>query len=114
MLAAKAANTSSRKKGRTEQMHVPTRGFLVVGLGIATALLPPTGSASVLGFGDKDGLHQIDTATNSVLLNVPFEAPAGIAVNAADGSVWVLTQSRLARVNAAGVVQSDHALKDLG
>jgi hypothetical protein len=94
-------------------MHKPAR-LLRQALGILLALYPLTVSAAGLWFGDKDGLHQIDTATNQVGSNVAFEPPVGIAVNAADGSVWVLTQKRLARLSEQGVVRFQAALRDLG
>lgn len=72
---------------------------------LAALLFPAAVSASVLWYGDKGGLHQIDTATNAIVANVAFEPPVAIAVNAADGSVSVLTQSRLARLSARGAVQ---------
>ena len=70
-------------------------------------------SASAIWFGDKDGLHQIDPATNRIVASVPFEPPVSIAV-AGDGSVWALTQTRLARLNAQGVLQFQRAVRDLG
>lgn len=94
-------------------MHRSAR-FLRQALGIAVALYPLTVFAAGLWFGDKDGLHQIDSATNRVVTNVAFEPAASIAVNAADGSVWALTQTRLARLNEQGVVQFQAALRDLG
>ena len=72
---------------------------------LAVLLFPVAVSASVLWYGDKGGLHQIDTATNAVVANITFEPPVAMAVNAADGSVSVLTQSRLARLSAGGAVQ---------
>ncbi len=72
---------------------------------LAATLLPAALSASVLWYGDKGGLHAIDTATNGIVINVAFEPPVAMAVNAADGSVSVLTQSRLARLDAHGAVQ---------
>jgi len=72
---------------------------------LVASLFPGAVSASVLWYGDKAGLHQIDTATNAIISNIAFEPPVAIAVNAADGSVSVLTQSRLARLSAAGSVQ---------
>src|SRR5437773_10365953 len=82
-------------------------------LALIAAFSPLNVSASGLWFGDNDGLHQIDTAANGVVLNVPFEPPVSIAVNATDGSVWVLTQTRLARLNAAGGGQMQRAVHDL-
>ena len=85
---------------------------LAVGLaiGFSTLSLP----AASLWFGDRDGLHRIDTATNQVAATVPFEAATSIAVNAADGSVWALSQGRIARLGANGAVQFQVAVRDLG
>src|SRR5712692_5968341 len=93
-------------------MHRSPRLFCWA-LVLIEAFSPLTLSASVLWFGDNAGLHQIDTAANGVVLNVPFEPPVSIAVNATDGSVWALTQTRLVRLNAGGVVQMQRALRDL-
>jgi sulfur relay (sulfurtransferase) complex TusBCD TusD component (DsrE family) len=71
-------------------------------------------SAAAVWFGDRDGLHRIDTATNQVVASVPFEPAVAIAVNAADGSVWALSQSRLARLSEQGSVQFQVAVRDLG
>ena len=84
---------------------------LAVALAIAFPTL--TLSAASLWFGDKDGLHRIDTATNHVAANVPFETAAAIAVNAADGSLWALSQDRLAHLSEQGVLQSAVSLRDL-
>jgi Big-like domain-containing protein/glucodextranase-like protein len=85
-------------------MHGCARS-LFARLVIAASLFPVALSASVLWYGDKSGLHQIDTATNAIAVDVAFEPPVAIAVNAADGSVSVLTQSRLARLDARGALQ---------
>ncbi|MGZ8832864.1 MAG: hypothetical protein ACXW19_06685, partial [Thermoanaerobaculia bacterium] len=95
-------------------MHRPARLFLCCALGVVAALHPLAAFASALWFGDKDGLHQIDTAANRVVLHVAFEHVTAIAVNAADGSVWVLTQDRLARLNQQGIVQFQISRRDLG
>src|SRR6185503_12903713 len=97
------------KKGRPEKMHKSVRLSFCILVFIA-AFSPLTLSGASLWFGDKDGLHQIDPGTNRVILNVPFEAPVSIAVNGADGSVWTLTQTRLARLSAQGVLQLQIAL----
>lgn len=81
---------------------------------VLISLFPAVVSASVLWYGDKAGLHQIDTATNAVVANIAFEPPVAIAVSAADGSVSVLTQSRLARLSARGVVQFQLPVNGLG
>jgi hypothetical protein len=65
-------------------------------------------------FGDRDGLHRIDTATNRIAASVAFEPAVAIAVNAADGSLWTLSQERLARVSEQGLVQFAVPLRDLG
>jgi hypothetical protein len=87
-----------------------TLGALV----LCAALYPAALSASVLWFGDRSGLHQIDTTTNTIVADVVFEPPVSIAVNAADGSVFVLTQLRLARLSAQGAIQLAIPVGDLG
>ena len=104
----------SLKKGMTEKMFRSVRSLLSCAFGVLVALLPLAASASVLWFGDKDSLHQIDTASNHVVVDVPFEPAVAIAVNAADSSVWTLTQKRLALVSSQGALQLQIALRDLG
>lgn len=87
---------------------------LRLALGVAIAIHAVSLSAASLWFGDKDGLHRIDTATNQVASTVPFEPTVALAVNGADGSLWALSQQRLARVSEQGVVQFQVALRDLG
>jgi hypothetical protein len=94
-------------------MHSPGRAFLGAAA-FAFALLSSTASGSVLWFGDHAGLHQIDAVSNTVVLNVPFETPQGLAVNAGDGSAWVLTQNRIAHVSVAGSILFERAVRDLG
>src|SRR5258708_1343524 len=101
------------KKGRPEKMHRSVRWPFCTLVFIA-ALSPLTLSGAALWFGDKDGLHQIDSGSNRVILNVAFDPPVSIAVNGGDGSVWTLTQTRIARLNAQGVLQVQRALRDLG
>ncbi|MGZ4777764.1 MAG: hypothetical protein ACXV5L_01100, partial [Thermoanaerobaculia bacterium] len=86
-------------------MYGSARSFLVRAFGFFAALCPLALSASVLWYGDKDGLHQIDTIANAVVENVGFEPAVALAVSAADGSVFVLTQTRLARISQQGSVQ---------
>ena len=88
--------------------------YLSLALAVLAASLAPSLSASPVWFGDKDGLHRIDAATNVVTMSVPFEPPVAIAVNGADGSLWALTRTRLARLDHAGVLRFELALRDLG
>ncbi|HEX6088162.1 MAG TPA: Ig-like domain-containing protein [Thermoanaerobaculia bacterium] len=83
-------------------------------LGVAIAIHAVSLSAASLWFGDKDGLHRIDTASNQVAATVPFEPTVGIAVSATDGLLWTLSQERLARLSEQGVLQFQVALRDLG
>jgi hypothetical protein len=94
-------------------MFRPARVFLLA-LVLALALIPSSSPASVLWFGDKDGLHQIDIPSNVVVADVALETPLAIAANAADGSAWVLTQSRLAHVASTGALLFDRDVRDLG
>ena len=80
----------------------------------ASAALSPVASASVVWFGDQAGLHQIDAVTNQIVADIAFEPPVAIAVNAGDGSVWVLTQSRLARFSQHGSVLLDISSRTFG
>ena len=93
-------------------MHPPGRSFLA--LGFALALSSSSAFASVLWFGDRSGLHAIDTTTNTIVVNVPIERPVAVAVNAAGGSVWVMTQSRIAHFSSSGALLFEHAQRDLG
>jgi hypothetical protein len=83
-------------------------------VGIAVVLHSFTLSAASVWFGDKTGLHRIDTATNQVVANVPFEPAVAIAANAADGSLWALSRERLAHLSEQGTVLFAVALRDLG
>ncbi|HYC93700.1 MAG TPA: hypothetical protein VEO54_31130, partial [Thermoanaerobaculia bacterium] len=65
-------------------------------------------------FGDKAGLHRIDTATNQIASSIDFEPAVAIAANAADGSLWALSQSRLAHLSEQGSLHFQAALRDLG
>ncbi|MGZ7079298.1 MAG: Ig-like domain-containing protein, partial [Thermoanaerobaculia bacterium] len=95
-------------------MYGSARSFLVRAFGFFAALCPLALSASVLWYGDKDGLHQIDTIANAVVENVGFEPAVALAVSAADGSVFVLTQTRLARISQQGSVQLNVPLRNFG
>ena len=92
----------------------PARAAMRRALIAILALYPVAGSAAVLWFGDKGGLHQIDTSVNRVVVDVAMEPPVAVAVNAADGSAWAVTQSRVLHVNSTGAIQFQVALKDLG
>ena len=83
-------------------------------LGISVFLHTLALSASSVWFGDQDGLHRIDAATNQVVASISFEPAVAIAVNSADGSVWALSQQRLARLSEGGSVQFEVAVRDLG
>src|SRR5690349_7863760 len=87
---------------------------LAIGLSILLLLLTSSLSAASLWFGDKDGLHRIDIATNEVTSAAGFEPALAIAANAADGSVWALSQQRIARLDEQGAVQFSVSLRDLG
>lgn len=87
---------------------------LRLAIGLPLLLLASTVSAASLWFGDKDGLHRIDTATNLVTSAVGFEPALSIAANAADGSVWALSQQRIARLDERGIVQFAVSLRELG
>jgi len=87
---------------------------LRLAIGLPLLLLASTLSAASLWFGDKDGLHRIDTATNQVTPAVGFEPALSIAANAADGSIWALSRQRIARLSEQGTVQFDVTLHELG
>jgi hypothetical protein len=83
-------------------------------VGLLFSLHALTLSAASLWFGDKGGLHRIDTVTNQIALTVPYEPTVAIGVNAADGSVWALSQQRLAHLSEQGSVEFQVAVRDLG
>jgi PAS domain-containing protein len=91
-----------------------TARFLRIAVGIGVVLHAVTLSAASLWFGDKAGLHRIDTATNQVASSIAFEPAVAIAANATDGSIWVLSQERLAHLSEQGVIQFKVAVRDLG
>jgi len=66
--------------------------LLRLAVGLSVALHSFTLFAASVWFGDRDGLHRIDTATNRIAASVAFEPAVAIAVNAADGSLWTLSQ----------------------
>jgi hypothetical protein len=88
--------------------------LLRLAVGLVFSIHAFTLSAASLWFGDKDGLHRIDTATNQIAATVPYEPTVAIGVNAADGSVWALSQQRLAHLSGQGAVQFQVAVRDLG
>jgi hypothetical protein len=53
-------------------------------------------------FGDEDGVHRVDTSTNRTDLNVDAAEPVALAVHPADGAVWILTRTRIAKYSASG------------
>ncbi|HYO79248.1 MAG TPA: Ig-like domain-containing protein [Thermoanaerobaculia bacterium] len=91
-----------------------TPALLRRALALAVVLHSFTLSAASVWFGDKDGLHRIDTATNTVAARLAFEPATAITVNAADGSLWALSHERLAQLSAAGTVQFSVSVRDLG
>ena len=98
-------------------MNRPAALRLAIGLPLlllASTLSASSFSASSLWFGDRDGLHRIDVATNQVTPAVGFEPALSIAANAADGSVWALSRNRIARLDEQGTVQFEVALRELG
>lgn len=88
--------------------------FLRLAVGLGVVLHAVTLSAASLWFGDKDGLHRIDTVTNQVVSSVAFEPAVAIVANAADGSLWALSQERLAHLGEQGAIQFKVAIRDLG
>ena len=93
---------------------MPRSALLRLAIGLSIAIHALSLSAASLWYGDKDGLHRIDTATNQVAASVPFEPAIAIAVNSNDGSLWVVSQERVARVSEHGLVQLTKPLRDLG
>lgn len=87
---------------------------LRLAVGIAFALHAFTLSAASLWFGDKDGLHRIDTASNQVVSNLVFDPPLSIAASAADGSLRVLSRERFAHLSEQGVVLFQISVRELG
>jgi Bacterial Ig domain len=85
---------------------------LAIGLAVFLHVFPL--SAASVWFGDKDGLHRIDTATNQIAASIPFEPAHAIAVNAGDGSLWAISQQRIARLGEQGSVLFQVAIRDLG
>ena len=70
-------------------------------------------SGATIWFGDKDGLHRVDTSTNRIDLDIDSSEPRALAVNAADGSVWSLTRSRITKYSADGIRLFDRTLDSL-
>jgi hypothetical protein len=106
--------THFHKKGYpNKNMSRSAAPRLALGLSVLL-LLTSTLSAASLWFGDKDGLHRIDIATNQVASAAGFEPALAIAANAADGSIWALSQQRIARLNEQGTVQFAVSLRALG
>lgn len=93
---------------------LPRSALLRLAIGLSIAIHALSLSAASLWYGDKDGLHRIDTATNTVAASVPFEPAIAIAVNSNDGSLWVVSQERVARLTEQGLVQFSARLRDLG
>lgn len=88
--------------------------LLRLAIGLAAAIPALTLSAASLWFGDKDGLHRIDTLSNQIVTSIPFEPAIAIAIDSTDGALWALSQQRLARLSEHGVVQIATPLRDLG
>jgi hypothetical protein len=82
-------------------------------LAAACALLAVPAQASMLWFGDQAGIHQIDTAANQVVANVVQDQSSAMVVNPKDGSLWVLTASRLLKYSATGSLLSQTDLKSV-
>jgi hypothetical protein len=93
---------------------LPRSVLLRLAIGLSVVFQTLSLSAGSLWYGDKDGLHRIDTATNAIAASVPFEPATAIAVNSTDGSLWVVSQQRIARLSEHGSVQFTARLRDLG
>jgi hypothetical protein len=78
----------------------------------ATAfLLAAVSTHASLWFGDNDGTHRVDAAASRSVLDIRTDPPAALATDAADDSVWVLTQSRLERYASDGTLRFGAALR---
>jgi hypothetical protein len=53
-------------------------------------------------FGDSHGAHRVDPLTNQIDLDVASAPPVALAIGS-DGSVWLLTSSRITHATAEGV-----------
>jgi hypothetical protein len=62
-------------------------------------------------FGDDDGAHRVNTDTNRVDLTIRSVDPVALAINANDGSLWVLTANRVLRYRSDGTYQSGAFLR---
>lgn len=81
-------------------MKVPVRA-----LGAVAALLTAVSAHASLWFGDNDGTHRVDPAVNRSVLDIRTDSPAALATDAADDSVWVLTQSRIEKYASDGTLR---------
>jgi hypothetical protein len=80
------------------------RKFQSAAAALLAVLVPTLAVAGPLWFGDQAGIHQIDTASNQVQLNIAQEQSYALALNQKDGSVWSLTASRLVKYGPGGAL----------
>ncbi|QJR09739.1 hypothetical protein DSM104443_00789 [Usitatibacter rugosus] len=60
------------------------------------------GAQAQLWFGDERGLHRFDPNTGVVDVDLPFGEALSLVTDRGDGSVWVLSKTRLARFSSDG------------
>jgi hypothetical protein len=63
---------------------------------------------------DRAQLYGVEAVTNEVLLSLPFRGIEGLAADAGENAVWVLTGDELRKVDGNGVTLLVLKLRDLG
>lgn len=69
--------------------------------------------AGAVWFSDAQGLHRIDTDTNTVVQNVPQQSIVALTLNQKDNTLWALTPDQLIKVDANGATLLRIDLKSL-
>ena len=63
--------------------------------------------ADALWFSDAQGLHRINTDTNTIVLTVPMQGIVALTLNQKDNTLWALMPDRLIKVNGAALLRLD-------
>ena len=74
-------------------------------LALALTLCSFSSFSASIWFGDDDGAHRVNTDTNRVDLTIRSVDPVALAINANDGSLWVLTANRIFKYRSDGTYQ---------
>lgn len=86
-------------QGTPELLRAALRRILPL---LALAFWHASAFASFLWFADAQGLHRIDTATQTIDRHVEQRGAVALALNRKDGSLWALTPDRLLKYDAGG------------